>query len=161
MPLDVRQACCAGHRLRTPKSISVDVEISAPAATVWDALWAPENGRLVNPNHVDYSGYVPGIPERQVGAISYAIHRHADGRIATSALAVRRLADGQSALLQYVTPPHAETTYVLSPTGAGTRLELTIRMRQRHLKAQAQHGHAVGDQLQAVANGLKALLEET
>lgn len=160
MPIDVRQACSVRHRLRAPKAISVTAQISAPAAAVWEAMWTPENAPLINAQYVDYSGRVPGSPELQVDAMHYALHRHADGRIAATVYIVRELAERQSALTQLVGPPHAEATYLLAPSGEGTRLELTIRMRQRHLKALARHGHAVGEQLLVAANGLKTVIEE-
>jgi len=160
MPIDVRQACSARQRLRAPEAISVTAQIRASAPAVWEALWTPENARLVNAQYVDYAARVPGTPERQLGAMTYFLHRHADGRIAAGVYVVREFADRQSALLSYVGPPHAETTYLLAPTEEGTRLELTIRMRHRHLTALARHGHPVGEQLQATANGLKTFVEE-
>lgn len=159
MPIDVRQACATRQRLVAPKAISVTTQISAPAAAVWEAMWTPANACLVNAQYVDYAGLVPGTPERQLGAMHYVLHRHADGRIVVGVYVVRELADRQSALTQHVGPPHAETTYLLTPTEEGTRLELTIRMRQRQLKAQARHGHPVGEQLQAIANGLGTVIE--
>ena len=48
MPIDVRQACSARHRVVAPQAISVAVQISAPAAEVWEAIWTPENARLVS-----------------------------------------------------------------------------------------------------------------
>jgi Polyketide cyclase / dehydrase and lipid transport len=160
MPIDVRQACSVRQRLRAPEVISVTAQISAPAAAVWEAMWMPDHASLVNAHYVDYAARVPGTPERQLGAMTYSLHRHADGRIAAGVYVVRELTDGQSALMQLVGPPHAEMTYLLTPAGEGTRLELTVRMRHRQLEALARHGHPVDEQLQATANGLKTVVEE-
>jgi carbon monoxide dehydrogenase subunit G len=160
MPIDVRQACSVRQRLGASQAVSATSQISAPAAAVWQAMWTPENACLANAQYVDYAGRVPGTPERQLGAMSYTLHRHADGRIAATVHIVRELADRRRALMEHVGRPHAEMTYLLAPTEDGTRLELTIRMSQHHLKALSRHGHPVGLQLQATADGLKTVIEE-
>lgn len=127
IPAPVWQACVDLPPLTSPQGTSTAVLISASPDAVWQAIRAP--GLPADPSQpytAICAGRIPGTPERQAGEMPYVIVRHADGRLIASVSMVRELAEGRSALVQRLEPPHYEVQYRVEPAPGGTRLELTM-----------------------------------
>jgi hypothetical protein len=161
MPADVKQACYTHPVPEATESVSTAVLIGAPVGVVWEAVWAPETARIVDPAHVIYAGHVSGTPEREVGEMQYSIRRWPDGRLTAAVYVVSDLAYQQSALIKRVGPPYAQTHRLLAPTPGGTRLEMAWRWPEAELKDRRQDVRSViSEHLQEIADGYKTMIEE-
>ena len=161
MSADVKQACYTHPVPEATESVSTAVLIGAPVSVVWEAVWAPETARIVDPAHVVYAGHVTGTPEREVGEMQYSIRRWADGRLTAAVYVVSDLAYQQSALIKHVGPPYAQTHHLFTPTAGGTRLEMACRWPEIELKDRRQDVRSViSEHLQGIADGYKTMIEE-
>ena len=161
MPANMREKCSAPRRLKKPVQVSAATVVHAPAAAVWEAVWAPESSRLMNPAHVACAGHVPGTPERRAGEMQYYIHRRPDERFTAQVSVVTELVEGVSAVAQSLAPPHAEVCHLVTPVADGTRLELACRWPARVDKTAGKNMAAgVARGLQEMVEGYKALIEE-
>lgn len=131
MPARMQQNCSAPRLLKKPVQVSAAAVIHAPAGAVWEAVWAPESSRLMNPGQVAYAGHVPGTPQRRAGEMQYHVHRHPDERFTAQVSVVTELVEGVSAVTQSFAPPHVEVYHLVTPVADGTRLELAYRWPAR------------------------------
>lgn len=162
MPADMQRACSARPLLKRPGHVSAAVQINAPAAAVWEVVWAPESARRIDPGNVADAGHVPGTPEREVGEMQYTVRRHPGDRLTAAVHVVRELTQQRSALTQHIGPPHDETLHLVTPVRGGTQLELTCRWPARAFRAAGRNAMAtVEKNLQAMAERYKAIIEES
>lgn len=160
MPAQMQQRCSFRPPLDRPQQVSAAVLINAPVEAVWEMVWAPETGRLAEPEAVAYAGHVPGTPQREVGEMQYTVQRNPDDRFLLAVYVVRDLEAGRSAVTQHLGPPYDETFHVLTPVPGGTRLELTHRLSERAARTYGKKVVAtLGESLQATADGYKRVIE--
>jgi hypothetical protein len=161
MPPDMQQACLSPPPLKSPRQASATALISAPASAVWEAVWAPESAVFADPGHVACAGHVPGTPQRQAGEMQYTVMRRPGDRFTAAVHVVKEVTE-YKAVTQNIQPPHGEILHLITPTPEGTRLELTYRWLVRERGNTRKNVTAtVAGHLQAMADGYKALIEES
>jgi hypothetical protein len=162
MPADLQRACSTRPPLKRPERVSATVLINAPVGPVWEAVWAPDTVRIIDPEHVAHAGHVPGTPQREVGEMQYFVRGHARDRFTAAVHLVTELAEERSAVTRHIGPPHDETHHLFTPVPGGTRLELACRW--------SAHGSTTGGKntaasmaknLQEMADGYKTLIEKS
>jgi hypothetical protein len=154
----VREACAAGVPSTEAVECSASVIIDAPLASVSRALLGPpELLRVVNAQ-VAYSGYVPGTPVGEVGALRYYVHRRSDGSLLATCALVAASSPG-GVIVRYVTPPYSESTYTCETADAGTSLQLTFRCPGRSAKGQDAHRELHAAAIPALLDRWKAAIE--
>jgi Polyketide cyclase / dehydrase and lipid transport len=162
MSADMQRACSSQPPLKRPKCVSATVLIEGSAAAVWEAVWAPETARLIDPGLVACAGPVPGTPERAVGEMQYFVSRHSGGRFTAAVHVVRELDEERRAVTQCLRPPHDEVLHLVTPVPGGTRLELTNRWpAHAHRNGEKSTAASAATRLQAMAEGYKAVIEES
>jgi uncharacterized protein YndB with AHSA1/START domain len=161
MPVKMQEKCSAPRPLKNPMQVSAAAVIHAPAAAVWEAIYAPESLRLIKPADVAYAGHVPGTPERKAGEMQCVVRRHPDERFTANVTVVTDVVPGVSAVTQGVSPPHVKVRHLLTQVADGTRLELECRWPAPASKTGEKDEAAdVARQLQADVEGYKALIEK-
>lgn len=136
MPAAVWQALTASAPLRQPVEASAAVVIDGAPGAVWETVWDPASARQIDPEHVAWSGQVPGTPVREVGEMQYFVRRLPGGRFSVSICMVTELADGHRAVTRCICGLH-EYVHVITPVPGGTRLELTARWSERAVRGGA------------------------
>ncbi len=137
MPGVMQQAMAALTPLRKPMEASAAMVIHGAPDAVWATVWDPVSSRLLDPEHIAWSGHVPGTPTREVGEMQYFVNRHPGGRFTTSVVMVTELADGHRAVVRSLWYPH-EIVHVVTPVPGGTRLELTYRWPAHAVRSPAR-----------------------
>jgi hypothetical protein len=161
MPARMQERCSAPWPLNNPVHVSAAAVIHAPAAAVWEAIYAPESLPLIKPGAVAGAGHVPGTPERKAGEMQYVVRRHPDERFTANVTAVTDVVAGVSAVTQSVPPPHVQISHLLTPVADGTRLELECRWPAPASTTEMKNETAdVAGQLQEDVTGYKALIEK-
>ena len=161
IPGRTREKCSVPRQLNNPVHVSATAVIHAPAAAVWEAVYAPESLPLIAPGEVAYAGRVPGTPERKAGEMQYVVRRHPDERFTANVSVVTDVVHGVSAVTQGVSPPHLKIFHLLTPVADGTRLELECRWPAPASKTAAENEAAdAARQLREDVEGYKALIEK-
>lgn len=160
LPADIREACmsrCSAEEMEEAVSVSASAVISAPPDRTWQLLWDPATCLLVNPDNIA-AGRIPGTPSRQIGEVQYCIHRHSDGSLHASLVAVDELDDGRTALVHDITTGgmFSEIYHQVEPDGHGTLLTLTRRVLHA---AAADHRQAVEMKLAELVDRYKSAIE--
>jgi hypothetical protein len=162
MPAAMQRSMAAPAPLRKPVEASAAVVIDGTPGEVWDAAWDPASARLTDPEHVAWSGHVPGTPLREAGEMRYSVFRHPGGRFTGSVYMVTELADGHRAVTRHIGPP-LEEVHVITPVPGGTRLELTARWSAGAVRGRA-YAREVPERMRAelrrVTEGYQALIEQ-
>ncbi|MCW2803565.1 MAG: hypothetical protein QOF52_2973 [Propionibacteriaceae bacterium] len=106
--------------------VSASIELEATPQEVWELIKPAENAVLLNP-HVIRAFHIPGTP-RGVGEMQGFISRR-DGQETISAIEILQEVTGQYAVTRSLgdSDDAGRTTYVLTPTKAGTQLEQRSR----------------------------------
>lgn len=160
MPAYVRRAFADRPALEVTDGVSAAVLIAAPLGVVWEAVWAPETLRLVEPGWV-VGGQVPGTPEQEVGEMQYFICRGADSQLTLNVLIVRELSYQHSALTENVSQRHVQTHHLVTPEAGRTRLELTHRWAKAAMTVYGEQlRNVMSESVQTMVNGYKSAIEE-
>lgn len=158
IPVAVQQAVAAVPPPKDPFTVETAVTISAPSTTVWRAVCSGEANRLAA--QAAYHGHVPGTPEQQLGALSYAIVRQPGGRLPATVTRVCETDEGTSVTWRRAGQPHDELRCVLRPQGSTTQLKLTLWWPQLPATATREHMTSVmSEHLRTRAQRYKALIE--
>jgi hypothetical protein len=159
MPAVIQERCSAFGPLKKPAQASAAAVIHAPAAVVWEAVYAPEPAP--DTEQVVYAGRVPGTPERMTGEMQYAVRRHPDGRLTAHVDVITAFADGVSAVTRNISRWPFEVSHLVTPVAEGTRLELVCRWPARMEKsAGKEFAPATAIRVRKVVEGYRALIEE-
>lgn len=158
MSSGLRAACTPQAPLAPAAEASASALIRAPIDQVWRAVYAPESGLLIDPDHVLCAGRVPGPPVGQVGEMQYFVRRFDDGRLTATVCVVTELADQRSALTASIAPRHTEMLHLVTPTAEGTQLQLTTRWPASKVKKQVLK-RQMADWIQASVDDYKRLIE--
>lgn len=157
MPEALRQAGLAIAPVAAGVLASASTEVNAPPDRVREALDTLDFFRSVQPENVLYCGDIPGMSGGQVGGMRYYVFRRA-GQL-SGMVSLRAAASPGGLVARRLTPPCAETTTRVEPSGAGTRLEFTMRCPGSPKCSDDVHrdGHATA--LAEMASRYKAALE--
>jgi hypothetical protein len=159
MPAGMREKCSALRPLKKPVQASATAVIHAPAAVVWEAVYAPESP--VDPARVAYSGRVPGTPERMTGEMRYQVRRRQDGRLIAHVGVVTEFVEGVSVVARMIAPQPAEVSNLITPVADGTRLERVCRWPARREKSVGKEiAPALAISLKKTVENIRALVEE-
>jgi hypothetical protein len=116
--------------------VSASIEIEATPQEVWELIKPAENAVLLDPA-VIRAFHIPGTPQG-IGEMQAFISRR-DGQETITAIEILHEVTGQCAVTRQLgdSDDAGRTTYVLTPTKAGTRFEqrcqFTIPPDQAHL----------------------------
>jgi len=158
IPVAAQQAMAEAPPPKERWMVETAVTISAPSATVWQAVRSGEASRLAA--QAAYRGHVPGTPGQQPGGLSYAIVRQPDGRLPVALTRVCEIDEGTSVTWRRAGPPHDELRCVLHPEGSTTQLKLTLWWPQLPATATREHTTSVmTEHLRERAQRYKAMIE--
>jgi hypothetical protein len=157
MPRGMQEKYSALGPLKKPVQASAATVIHAPAAVVWEAVYAP--GSLVDPTQA-YAGRVPGTPERKVGEMQYHVRCLPDGRFIAHVQVVTEFVEGVRAVTRTIEPP-LEVSDLVTPVADGTRLQLVCRWPARMEKSAGKELEpAMAISLKKTVESYRALIEE-
>jgi uncharacterized protein YndB with AHSA1/START domain len=161
IPVRMHDKCSIPRPPKNPVQVSASVVIHAPAAAVWEAIYAQESLRLIIPGEVAHVGHVPGTPERKAGDMHYVVRRRPEQRFTVNVAVITELVEGVSAVSQSIAPPHVQIHHRLTHVADGTRLELKCCWPAPSSKTEEQNEMAdATKQLQEQVNGYKTLIEK-
>ncbi len=159
MPAEMRDAAAVRPPLERPVRVSAEVLIKAAVPDVWEAVWAAESVRVIDPEHVACAGHVPGTPEQEVGEMQYMVRRHPGDRFTAAVHVVRELTKERQAVTQHLGPPHDEVVHTITPAQGGTQLELVCRWSADTYRNDRKRKDSVAKNLRAMAEGYRAMVE--
>jgi carbon monoxide dehydrogenase subunit G len=155
IPASVRAVCTRWRILDDLVSFPATTLIDAPVAQVWDTVWDPATTLRTTPQCVA-AGRVPGTPAMRPGEMQYYIVPRRNRGLHAHLLVVHGIDEGRSAVVQAITPRHAEIRYLLEPEAGGTRLTLTSLYPRRIVKDHDVVSRSVAE----LAASYKNLLEQ-
>jgi hypothetical protein len=158
MPAGMQEKCSTLRPLKKPVQASAAALIQAPAAVVWEGVYAP--GLLVDPAQLACAGRVPGTPTGMTGEMQYEVCHREDGRLTAHVTVATELVEGVSAVTRTIAR-HIEVSYLVTPVADGTRLELVCRWPARMEKSAGKNvAPAIAISLEKTVEKYKALIEE-